>query len=175
MRIMISMIIGLFLLNGCATTGKDTPGKEAKKKPKIYKVDFENDGLKETVQLEDKAITGGDAIITILNKKKEEIDKLSVEDFQDLELIDLDNNGHKQIVIYTKDDANYSNLTIYSLKNGRLNEIFSIGSPMGLDTNFKACIPRIKAGIPKHEGQAISLTYEVWVWSGYKFIKDHNE
>lgn len=176
MRIVYFLIFVVFLFNGCATTPSGKVDKKKTPKPIINKVDLDSDGIKELVQLEGKEITGSDeTIIRILNKDKKELDRLTIQDYVRMEFIDLDNNGCKQIVVYIKDKDNYSKLYIYNLKDNRLNEIFSIGSPVGLDSNFKSCIPRIKSGIPIEKLTPNGPTYEVWVWSGYKFIKDHNE
>ncbi|MEW5758795.1 MAG: hypothetical protein AB1755_04950 [Candidatus Omnitrophota bacterium] len=177
MRIINLFLIAVFLLFGCAASSGIRKDKKLDEKPKIYKLDLDNDGTKEIIQVEDVIVTQGSTIVTIMTntKDRKELDRINIKDFSEIEFIDLDRNGFKQIVIYTKDKENYYNLYIYSLKNKKLNEIFTISSPVGLDVNFKSCIPRIKAGIPKSEDGDNGPTYEVWVWSGYKFIKDHNE
>lgn len=170
-------MLGVSLFSGCVAPSV----KNVKSKPPEYKLDLDNNGIKEIISIEDKFDLEGNALITISKQKnkkvRETITSFSVPGRTPrIELIDLSEDGYKQIAVYYETKNNYANLVIYNLKNDKLTKIFNVSSSCGIDTDFTSVLAKIKAGKPKKgQSSCFSLSdsdWDVWVWGGEKFIKE---
>lgn len=175
-RFLITLVSLIFFLSGCVTLGNKSKDK-LKKPPQIYKVDLNNDLMEEIIEVKDGSDTGVDTTIVITKQDKSKIDSLTVYGkFTKVEFIDLNEDGYKQIALFYEGKDNSSKLTIYNLKNNKLTKIFTIENKCGIDTDFSSVLARIKVGKSKAGQSDCSANYpedwEIWVWSGDKFIKE---
>ncbi len=176
-KYLITVIILVALAaSGCAT---DTQFIKGKKIVSISKLDLDNDGAQEIILVEDRQGTGSDVLITITRPKpaKQEVASLCVPGrFRKIELIDLKGDGYKQMAIHYDDKGNNSNLVIYSFKNEKLSKVFEVASTCAIETDFSSVLGRVKVGKPKRgyaDCSSSNMTdWDVWVWSGDKFIKE---
>jgi hypothetical protein len=172
------IFLAAFILAGCATTDKNIkPGCSS------YTADLNGDGGLEIVEIEDKAEAGtGSGIELIVNerskgKEKKKIDSITLEGkFTKLDLLELNNNGQKQIAVYSKVEDNATNLVIYRLQNNILSKMFDATSEYGIDVNSMGVITRIRLGKAASRQQTDSPNcvndWETWVWTGDKFVKE---
>lgn len=145
-----------------------------KEKIKSYVIDINADGSKETIEVEDRFLTDTAFVLTVKNRRKEVIDSLCIPGkIRKLELIDLNDNGQKQMLVYFDGVPDLSNIIIYQLKNNKLYKIFAIASEYGVDARFDT-IPRIKVGKPSKSNNSSNFLpdWDSWVWVGDKFIRE---
>jgi len=175
-KYLILLIFSLFLLSGCPTSDSSIK-KDGKKKipPKIYRLDLDADRVKEIVKIEDRFEEKQDFWVEFfLPLEKKEISFVMPGRFTDLEFIELNENGPKQMAIYYEDKDRLSNLVIFELRNNRLVKIFAAIGCCGIETDFSSVLARIKVGkSPSGSKDCFwgdASHWEVWVWQGEKFI-----
>lgn len=147
------------------------------KHPKVYKSDLDADAKNETITIE--VIPGSDnhTRISVVSRGNTEAASFTVPGiFDKLELIDLKEDGYKQLAVYSSGKDHYANLAIYGFKNSKLSKIFAAASNCGIDTDFSSVLSRIKVGRQRKIENSYSSTdipeWDVWVWSGEKFIRE---
>lgn len=171
------IILIVLLLNGCATRRESKDGLRVHTAPKIYKFDLDCDGQKEIIKVEDNFDKNGESMITVIKKDKSKIDSVSFPArFINMEFIDLNVDGNKQIAVYSQEKNKCNSLIIYKFNNNRLLKIFSAENNYGIDTSFGSFLSRIKVAKLKSTGDNSSssnmLEWESWVWSGERFIRE---
>jgi hypothetical protein len=96
--------------------------------------------------------------------------------FNKADFIDLNDNGEKQLVIYSDSNGNFANINIYKLKDDKLSKIFFASSNCDIETDFTSTIPRVKIGISNNQTKDCSAGFindwETWIWSGEKFVRE---
>jgi len=147
------------------------------KRPKIYKIDLDGDSKIEIIRIDAASLADKETRVVVKRKDSADMGSFAVPGiFNKLELIDLNEDGCKQIAVYCAGEANYTNLAIYSFKNNKLSRIFSAGSNCGMDTDFRSVLARIKIGRQRRIEKGNSYTdipeWDVWVWSGERFIRE---
>ncbi len=179
MRIMIfiAVVCSAAFFSGCITDGAGkNDDNRAHKKPEIYKLDLDNDGIKEITEIEKSIEPDKKSVITISSLRKERIDSLSIGgQLNKVDFIDLNEDGFKQIAVFYRDSQEQYNLAIYKMKNNQLLKLFSIASNCGIDTDFSTVLSRIKVCKNGCAGEyyANNITdWDVWIWSGERFIKE---
>lgn len=177
-KILVLLLSGLFLLGGCATS----PSTQKDKNPNIktQMMDLNGDGTKEIVETEDKFDTDSVCIVSVKRQKKNKeiqiLDSFTVPGkIKKLDFCDLYFDSQKQIVIYFDDADKAPGITIYQLKNDGLSQIFFASSRYGIDAQLKSGVPRVRLGKASRvqEGSPNRMPdWEVWTWTGDKFIKE---
>lgn len=176
MRYAITLVLTVFLLAGCVT------GRGSIKDSLVYKLDMNNDGVKEITEVKHDPLDSAKTTIVVNKleraKLKTLVDSFLVPGrFKKLEFVDLNEDGNKQIVVYYKNNDGYESLSIYKLKNDSLLKLFNIGSRCGLDTQFNSVLSRIKVCNSQYaSGNNYFVdvaSWESWVWSGEKFVKEN--
>jgi hypothetical protein len=174
-------VIIVFLLLSVFTASQAYAWKKAAKdkQPKTYKSDLDADTKQENISVDSASTADGETKITISRITKRDqtvIGSFTVRGiFNRLEIVDLNEDGYKQIAVFCVGDGAYTNLALYSLKNGKLSKIFAAGSSCGIETNFRPGLSRIKVGREIKIENGVSYTdipeWDAWVWSGERFIK----
>jgi hypothetical protein len=147
------------------------------KRPKTYKIDLDGDSKIEIIRIEDASAADKETKVIVTRKDSADIGSFMVPGiFNKLELIDLSEDGCKQIAVYCAGKDNYTNLAIYSFKNNKFSRVFSAGSNCGMDTDFRSVLARVKIGRQRRIEKGNSYTdipeWDVWVWSGERFIRE---
>ena len=90
--------------------------------------------------------------------------------------MDIDSDNLPEILFWSNGGAHHVDLSIYKIKNNRLNKIFKIGSACGINVTPKSNPLRIKVGIPKFDKPGWSYAdepdWEMWIWNGKRFSKE---
>ena len=159
------LILALFV--SCAVQyNAEAADKKANENIQSYTADLGGDGSKNIIEVEDKSATERAFVLTISKKNKKQIEKIeSISIFgkiRKLELVDLSNDGKKQIVLYFNGADNLFNIAVYQMENNQLGNIFSAKSPHVISGNFVG-IPQIKI---RNEAEI-----STWYWNGEKFVK----
>jgi hypothetical protein len=172
-RQLLFLLLAVLIAQPAAAKDKAALGKQ----PKSYKIDLDGDSKTEIIRIE--AASAADKQTKVIVTRKDSVDMGSFTvpgTFNKLELIDLNEDGCKQIAVYCAGKDNYTNLAIYSFKNNKLSRIFSAGSNCGMDTDFRTVLARVKIGRQRRIEKGNSYTdipeWDVWVWSGERFIKE---
>lgn len=173
----IAVVCLAAFFSGCLTGGAGKNGdNRANKKPEIYKLDLDNDGIKELTKVEKNIDQDKKSVVTISSLRKERIDSFSVTgQLNKVDFIDLNEDGFKQIAVFYRDPQEQYNLAIYKMKNNQLLKLFSIASSCGIDTDFSTVLSRIKVCKNGCDGEYYAnntLNWDVWVWSGERFIRE---
>ncbi|MFH1442102.1 MAG: hypothetical protein ABIH18_08710 [Candidatus Omnitrophota bacterium] len=173
--IFMAVVCSTALFSGCITDGAGKNGDRVNK-PEIYKLDLDNDGIKEITKVEKSTEPDKKSVITISSLRREEIDSFSVGGkLNKVDFIDLNEDGFKQIAVFSRDTQEKYNLAIYKMKNNQLFRLFSIASSCGIDTDFSTVLSRIRVCKSGCEGEYYAnniINWEVWVWSGERFIRE---
>ncbi|MDD5431814.1 MAG: hypothetical protein PHO70_02375 [Candidatus Omnitrophica bacterium] len=178
MRVKFLYLFLALFLSGCLTSSGSVNNKTKDNKVFVVKkADLNGDMLIEIVTAEDQKDQVSKGRVAVMRKDKGEIGSFSVPGhFSNLELIELDMDGCKQIAVRSKDDSNRTYFTIHKLKNMNLVKIFEISSDSGIETEFDSTIPRIRVArnITKVDGscQIKEIKWATWVWTGDRFIKE---
>ncbi len=177
-QIFICALLGLVLLNGCATQSKLKAGADKNNIPLDYRIDLDGDGLKEFIKIEDGLSADSKGAVVVLAADKSKIGDFAFSGkFTRVEFVDLDSDGNQQLALWALEGTHYNSLIIYGLKNNRVYKIFDKSSPCPIEIETHSAIPKVKVGIPRLQEKG--WTYEdepdwqVWVWSGERFIPDH--
>jgi hypothetical protein len=178
MRFLIAVSALALLLSGCATSAKEKATKD--KKTTTHMVDLNGDGAKEIIEAQDKFDTDGIYVITVkraLKKKEtEDLDSFTVPGkMKKLEFIELYFDKEQQIAVTYVDKDNVSGIMVYQLKNDKLSQIFVASSKYGVEGEFVTALAQVKIGKPPRGGDNSPNRipeWEVWVWTGDKFIKE---
>ncbi len=127
---------------------------QEKDRIKGYNVDLDKDGKNEIIRVNKLKVE-------VFSQDKEKLGDFELFDLSGrLEFIDLNKNGHKQIVVWGQGKEGFSqSLAIYALKNKHLYEIFKVEASGEIEVNFYALSPWIKSG------------WTTWVWDGQGFIQ----
>lgn len=175
-RFLNSSIFLTLLVCGCVTLGTATKDGRLKEDIQLYVADLDNDQIPESIEVYDKGRKHSDVEITVAKPKKPKLASITAPGvFNKIEIIDLNEDGYKQLALYYEDDSK-ANLVIYNFKDNKLTETFSIKNECIIETDFSSVLARIKLGKPK-PGQSDCLTVypEEWqtlVWTGEKFLKE---
>jgi hypothetical protein len=168
----------LFLLFSAVIAPRaDAGDKSAKdKRPKVYKSDLDADTKLEEIDVESAGELSKETKITLFKKDRSVIGSFNVPGiFNRLEIVDLSEDGYKQVAVFCVGEGAYTNLAIYALKNGKLSKVFAAGSSCGIETTFRPALSRIKIGRETKTADSVSYTdipeWDIWVWSGERFIK----
>jgi len=152
--------------------------KKIDQNTKIYYADLNGDGRKEMIEIEDRSAKDAVFILSVGNRNRNKtmdlIDGLVISGkIRKIELVDLNDDGQMQIVVYFDDLERVSNIIVYQLKNNKLYKIFSAASEYGVAAEFET-IPRIKVGKPSKYNNSSNFLpdWDSWVWLGDKFVKD---
>jgi len=171
---LVKIFITVFLLSGCATGPKFKEDEHTK----IFRQDLDNNGAQEIIKVEDKFDKDSNSVITVMKRDGTEIGHFIIPGrFVNVEFIDLYDNESNQMAIHYSSKDNSANLEIYSLKNNKLSKLFNFSSSCGIDTNWEG-ICRIRVCKPGISGTGCSpennnaCDWDVWSWSGEKFIKE---
>ncbi|MCX5705687.1 MAG: hypothetical protein NTZ92_06500 [Candidatus Omnitrophica bacterium] len=172
------LILAAFVLTGCASTPKNTtPGFST------YTANLSGDGSMQIIDVQDNAEAGtGNGIdVTVYSKgrgkEKTKIDGIELSGkLSKVDLIELNNDGQKQLAIYTRKEGNITNLVVYCLQNNILTKMFDSSSEFGIKIDSMGVIARIKIGKPQSRPQPNSPNclneWQTWVWAGDKFVKE---
>lgn len=178
-RLTVFLLSVILVLSGCLTTNKN---KNANKNIETREVDLDGDTFPETIEIENRFITDGNALVRItkgVKNKKITPKAVSFEipgNFKKIEFIDLNDDGLKQMAVYFDARDNSSNVTIYKLKNDKVSKIFYVSSNCEIETDFTSILARVRINKDINGGNDCSLgtsgEWEVWVYNGEKFIKE---
>ena len=159
------LILALFV-NCAAQSNAGAAGIKTNKNIQSYTADLSGDGSKNIIEVEDKSATEQAFVLTISKENKKQIEKIESISIsgkiKKLELVDLNDDGKKQIVLYFNSPDNLFNIAVYQMDNNQLGNIFSAKSPHTISGNF-VVIPQIKI----RNGEETST----WYWNGEKFVK----
>jgi hypothetical protein len=169
-KILLLIVLAAFLSAGCASAPSKKEG--AKKKVETYTGDLNGDGLKETVEVEDKLDSCGEYEVSIYRqqkrKEKETIDKFSIPGkLRKFELVELNADGQTQISVTFDGKDDNSSIVVYQLLSGKLSKMFEASSPYGILTDYTFGFARIKIGKPPRGGEESPNRmpdWESWIW-----------
>ena len=173
-----AIFLALFAFVGCASTPKNTtPGFST------YMASLSGDGGMQIIDVQDKAEAGTGSGIDVIvyskgkGKEKTKIDGIELSGkLTKVDLIELNNDGQKQLAIYIRKDGNMTNLVVYCLQNNILTKMFDTSSEFGIKIDSMGVITRIKIGKPQSGQQLNSPNclneWQSWFWSGDKFVKE---
>lgn len=135
----------LIFFSGCI---KDSPEEQT------YTIDLDGDGRDEIIRVKRLKVE-------VLNSSRRKLGDFEIFDYSDeLEFVDLNKDGNKQIVVWTQGKEGYDKtLMIYGLRNNRLYEILKIEVRGYIDTDFYSSSPAIKTG------------WTTWIWDGERFVQ----
>lgn len=174
--IFIAVVCSTAFFSGCITGGWNKDDNRVHKKPEIYKLDLDNDGIKEVTEIEKSMESDKKSVITVSSLRKGRLDSFSVGgQLNKVDFIDLNEDGFKQIAVFYRDTQEKYNLDIYKMKSNQLLKLFSIASNCGIDTDFSTVLSRIRVCKNGCEGGYYTnntLNWEVWIWSGERFIRE---
>jgi hypothetical protein len=153
-----------------ARASRDDPSK-------VYKSDLDNDAKIEIISVDPASGAGKETRVTVTRRDHTNAGSFTVPGlFKKLEIIDLNEDGYKQIAVYSRGDDGSANLVIYSFKNNEFSRVFAAGSKHGIDTDFHSALGRVRIGRQRRVTNGPSYTdipeWDVWVWSGEKFIRE---
>ena len=180
LNLLTSVFCAIFL-TGCLTAGSNTKSKaQDNKNIATQSVDLDADGRKEIVETENKFDKEGLTLITVkrqLKKKEtEKIDSFSVAGkIRRLEFFELYFDRRQQIAVTFDDKDGVSNVVVYEFKNGKFSQMFLASSKYGIEVQSLGVMTKIKIGKTPQGGESCPNRvpdWEVWVWTGDKFIKD---
>ncbi|MEI8349685.1 MAG: hypothetical protein WCI77_05985 [Candidatus Omnitrophota bacterium] len=178
MRLVVLVLLAVSFSSCLTLNGKK---EKLPKGVEQFKVDLDNDMIAEVVEVTDRFDAQADALVTITKKDKEpsknKVNTFTVPGrFTKIQFIDLNNNDYKQIVVYYEAKGMLA-LVIYDIKDNRLSRLFTAESSCGVDGDFDSGLSRVKIGKNKSGTADCSTeqldTWELWAWSGEKFIKEH--
>jgi hypothetical protein len=167
----------ILIFNGCASFSSK---KEANPNLKTYFSDLNGDGIKEIIEVENLYDTKGEVIIRVIAYDKKKLDEITIPGrLIKIEFIQLNADNTMQLAVSYEDNKADTNLNIYQLKSEKLYKIFVIATKCGIESYFDSSLARIKVGRPKHGEKECSRDtvvseWDVWVWTGEKFIKEIN-
>lgn len=179
-KLMPAIFLFSFLLCGCATE-QDVKSGAGSNFPKMQRVDIDDNGVKEIIQVEDDTVEGVPGFIVKITRPDKKKDyPISIEGiFIKIELVDLGLEGekNKHIAVFYRNDLDESdNLVIYRLSNDRLIRIFATSSICGIDMDFSTVLARVKIDKPicveDNCHCAGQPNWENWVWTGKQFIRE---
>ncbi|MFA5155832.1 MAG: hypothetical protein WC532_00350 [Candidatus Omnitrophota bacterium] len=173
-RVIPALVLLAALFFAQPAAAKEKPA--ADKRNKTFKSDLDADAKFEVIQVIPAVDLAGETQVKIAKRDRTEIGNFSVPGkFSRLEIIDLNEDGYKQMAVYCAGENGFTNLAVYNLKNGRLSKVFAAGSSYGIDTDFRSVLARIRVGRQCKVADRNSYTdipeWDVWIWSGEKFIK----
>lgn len=176
-KYLIILTLAVLAASGCASDDQFIKGRKI---VSISRQDLDNDGVEEIILAEDKSGTGLDVSIEIKRpkSKQKEVDSFSVPGrFRRIELIDLSAGGYKEIAVYYDGKDKFANLVIYNFKNEKLSKVFEVSSPCGVEADFSSVLGRVRVGKPASGYRDCSsrntTDWDIWVWSGEKFIREY--
>ncbi len=168
----IFLLLAVFVTQKAEAKNKAAPGNL----PKVYKSDLDGDAKIEIIRVE--GISGASKETKVIVARRDHIDVASFTVaglFKKLEIIDLNMDNYKQIAVYSRGDDGSANLVIYSFKNNEFSRVFAASSKYGIDTDFNSALGRVRVGKQRRVTNDSSYTdipeWDVWVWSGEKFIR----
>lgn len=151
---------------------------KAEKKPKlfdVYKFDLDGDGKAEIIRVDNNKNPSANTRVVVLRRNRTEIGSFTVAGaFNKITLVDLNEDGHKQLAVFCSASDNFTNLAVYGFKNNKPLKVFAAGSSLGIEADFRSVLARIKVGRVKKIEKGYAYTdipeWDTWVWSGDKFI-----
>ena len=149
----------------------------ADKNPKDYKFDLDGDKKIEVIHIEKASGQDGKTRIDITRKGSAEAYGFTVPGaFNKLEVIDLNEDGYRQLAVYSTGKDDQAHLAVYSFKDNKLSKVFAATSNCGIETDFRSVLGRIKVGRQRIVESGHSSTdipeWDTWVWSGERFIRE---
>jgi hypothetical protein len=176
-RRIIILFVLLFIFAGQQASAKDKTSPD--KSPKVYKFDLDGDGRMEIIRIENAASPDSKTQVNITRGTRADPDPINFTvpgSFGRLEVIDLNEDGYKQMAVYSSGQDEYANLAVYSFKNGKPFKVFAAASNCGIETDFRSVLARIKVGRQRSIESSNSSTdipeWDAWVWTGEKFIRE---
>jgi len=177
---LIVLFLSVLLYSGCLTGDKNK--NDANKNIETYTQDLDGDMLPETIKIENRFTIDGNSVVKIIKGQK---DKKAKEKFcsfiipggyKKVDFVDLNDDGSKQMAIFYDTQDEYMHLGIYRLKNDKIVKIFSTSSNCDIDVDFSSLLARVRVGKSKDGSNDCaggdSAYWEVWVYTGEKFIKE---
>lgn len=178
MKFLIAVSALVLLSSGCATAEKGKVSKD--KKTTTQMVDLNGDGRKQIIETQDKFDAQGIYVITVKralkNKQTETLDSFTVPGkVKKLEFLELYFDKRQQMAVTYVDKDNVQGIVIYQLTNDKLSQMFLATSKYGVEGEFTSALEKIRIGKPPRGGDDSPNRipeWEVWVWTGDKFIKE---
>lgn len=175
---LVLIVCLLFTLSGCVSLFQSK--KKENPNLKTYIFDLDGNGIKEVVEIEDLYDTKSEVDIRVFDYTKKKLDALVIPGrLIKIEFIQLNDNNAMQLAVYYEDQKADTNLDIYQLKNEKMYKIFKMATKCGIESYMDSSLARIKVGRPKPgekdcSRDSVVTEWDVWVWTGEKFIKEIN-